>query len=61
MLRGNKETVTVQVFKMAELSDSCSAKTLLAPCTRKKRLQRKMTKYYFWIGAQENIGMLSNS
>ena len=33
--------------------------TLLAPCTRKKRLQRKMTKDYCWIGVQENIGMFS--
>ena len=35
-------------------------KTLLAPCTRKKRLQRKMTNHYHWIGIQENIGMFSN-
>ena len=27
----------------------------------KKRLQRKMTKDYYWIGVQENIGMLSKS
>ena len=33
--------------------------TLLAPCTRKKKLQRKMTNDYYWIGAQENIGMFS--
>ena len=26
--------------------DRCSGKTLLAPCTRKKRLQRKITKHY---------------
>ena len=32
---------------------------LLAPCTRKKRLQKKMTKDYYWIGVQENIGMIS--
>ena len=41
--------------------DGCSGETLLAPCTRKKRLQRKMTKYYHWIGVQENIGMFSKS
>ena len=32
---------------------------LLAPCARKKTLQRKMTKDYYWIGVQDNIGMLS--
>ena len=30
-------------------------------CTRKKRLQRKMTKDYYWIDVQENIGMFSKS
>ena len=49
------------MFKMAERSDGCSGETLLAPCTRKKRLQRKMTKDYCWIGVQENIDMLSKS
>ena len=34
---------------MAERSDGCSRETLVAPCTRKKRLQRKMTKDYNWI------------
>ena len=42
-------TVEVQVFKMAESLDGCSGKILLAPCTRKKRLQRKMTKDHCWI------------
>ena len=46
------------MFKMAERSDSCSGETLLAPCTRKKRLQGKMTEDNYWIGVQENIGML---
>ena len=41
--------------------DRCSGETLLAPCTRKKRLQRKITKHYHWIGVQENIGMFSKS
>ena len=46
---------------MAERSDGCSGETLLALCTRKERLQRKMTKDYHWIGIQENIGMFSKS
>ena len=41
--------------------DRCSGETLLAPCTRKKRLQRKIAKHYYWIGVQENIGMFSKS
>ena len=41
--------------------DRCSGETLLAPCTRKKRLLRKITKHYHWIGVQENIGMFSKS
>ena len=41
--------------------DGCSGETLLAPCTRKKRLQRKMTKHYHWTGVQENTGMFSKS
>ena len=44
---------------MAEGSDGCSGETLLAPCTRKKSLLRKMTKDNYWIGVQENIGMFS--
>ena len=46
---------------MAERSDGCSDETLLAPCRRKKRLQRKMAIDYYWIGVQENIGMFSKS
>ena len=45
---------------MAERSDGCSGETLLAPCTRQKKLQRKITKDCYWIGVQENIGMFSN-
>ena len=41
--------------------DGCSGETLLAPCTMKKRLQRKMTKDYYWIGVQENIGTFIKS
>ena len=41
--------------------DRCSGETLLAPCTRKKRLQRKITKHCHWIDVQENIGMFSKS
>ena len=46
---------------MAERSDGCSGETFLAPCIRKKRLQRKMTNDYYWIGVQENVGMFSKS
>ena len=46
---------------MAERSDGCSVEKLMAPCTRKKRLQRKMTKDYYWISVQENISMFSKS
>ena len=46
---------------MAERSGGCSGETLLAPCTRKKRLQRKMAKDYYWTGVQENIGMFRKS
>ena len=35
--------------------------TLLALCTKKKRLQRKVTKYYHWISVQENISIFSKS
>ena len=49
------------MFKMAERLDRCNGEILLAPCTRKKRLQRKMTKENYWIGVQENIGMFSKS
>ena len=49
------------MFKMAKRSDGYSGETLLVPFTRKKRLQRKMTKDYYWIGVQENIGMFSKS
>ena len=41
--------------------DRCSGETLLVPCTRKKKLQRKITEHYHWIGVQENIGMFSKS
>ena len=40
---------------------ACSGESLLAPSTRKKRLQRKMTKDYYCIDIQENIGMFSKS
>ena len=44
-----------------ERLDACSGDTLVAACTRKKSLQTKMTKGYYWIGVQENIGMFSKS
>ena len=50
-----------KMFKMAKRSDVCSGETLLVPCTREKRLQRKLTEDYYWIGLQENIGMFSKS
>ena len=59
--RHNTTTVVVQDVQMAERSDGCSGETLLAPCTRKKRMQRKMTKDYYWAGVQENVGMSSKS
>ena len=46
---------------MTERLDCCSDETLVALCTRKKRLQRKMTKDYCWIGVQKDFGMLSKS
>ena len=50
-----------EFFKLAKSLDGCSGETLLALCKRKKRLQRKMTRDYYWIGAQENTGMFSKS
>ena len=61
MPRHNTTTVVVQDVQMTERSDGCSGDTLLAPCTREKRQQRKMTKDYYWIGVQENIDMFSKS
>ena len=49
------------MFKMAERSEGCSGETFLAPCTRKKGLQRKMTEDDYWIDVQEHIGMFSKS
>ena len=60
MPRQNPTTLVVQdvqSVKMAQRSDGCSGKTLLAPCIRKKRLQRKMTEDYYWVGVQENIDL----
>ena len=59
MPRYNTTTVVVQDVQMAEQSDGCSGETSLATCTRKNRLQRKMTTDYYWIDVQENIGMFS--
>ena len=61
MPRYNTTIVVVQDVQMAERSDGCSGETLLAPCTRKKRLQTKINEDYYWIGVQENIGMFSRS
>ena len=57
----NTMTVVVEVSEMAERSDDCNGETLLAPCARKKRPQRKITNYCYWIGAEETIGMLHKS
>ena len=49
LFAASKCHVTIQrqwqfnMFKMSERSDGSSGETLLAPCTRKKKLQRKMT------------------
>ena len=45
---------------MAERTADRSCETVLVPCAR-KIVQRKMAKDYHWAGAQENIGMLSES
>ena len=44
-------------FKIVERLSRCSGETLLALCDGKKRLQRKMTKDYYWVSAKGNIGM----
>ena len=46
---------------MAQRSDSCSGETLMASSAMKKRLQRKTTKNYYWIGAKQNIVMFGES
>ena len=61
MPRHNTTTVVVQHVHNGRRSDGCSGEILLDSCTRKKRLQRKMTEDYYWIGVQENIGMSSKS
>ena len=60
-VRHNTTTAAVQDVQNGRRIDGCSGDTLLAPYTRKKRLQRKMTKDNYWIGVQENIGMFSKS
>ena len=67
LFAASKCHVTIQrhwqfkMFKMAEGSDGCSGETLLAPCTRKKRLQRKMAKDNYWIAVKQNIDMFGKS
>ena len=34
-------------FRMAQRSDGCSGETLVGPCAKRKRLQRKLTKDYY--------------
>ena len=52
---------SAQFLKMVEQSDGYSGETLLSRCARKKKLQRKMTKDNYWIGAEENVSMFSKS
>ena len=61
MPRHSTTTVVVQDVKMDERSDGCSGETLLARFTKKKRLQRKITKRCYWVRVQENIGTFSKS
>ena len=56
---GNTMTVIVQRWQMAERSDGYSDEPLLVPCARKKKLQGKMVEDYYWMGAEENIGLFS--
>ena len=58
MAHHNTMTVAVQNVQNGQL-DGCIGETLLAPCKRKKRLQRKMTEDNYWIGVQKNISMFS--
>ena len=46
---------------MVEGLDGYSGETFLAPSATKKRLHRKVTEGFYWVGAQENTGMLSKS
>ena len=56
----NKNNLAVRDVQNGRIGwDRCSGETLMAPRTRKKRLQRKITEHYYWIGVQENIGMFS--
>ena len=42
-----KDSGSSSCSKWPKRLDGCNDETLLAPCTRKKRLQRKMTKDYY--------------
>ena len=57
----NTLTVVVQVFQNGRISNGCSDEKLPAPCASRKRLLRKTTTDYYYIGAQENIFMFSKS
>ena len=61
MPRHNTTTVVVQDVRNDRTIGWLQWRNIAGPCTRKKRLQRKMTKDYYWIGVQENIGMFSKS
>ena len=57
----NDSGSSFKMFKMAERSDDCSGEQCSLIIQGKKRLQIKITKDYYWIGVQENIGMFSKS
>ena len=61
MPRDNTMTVVIKDVQNDRTIGCCTGETLLAPCTRKKRLQSKMTKDCYWIGVQENFGMFNKS
>ena len=61
MPRHNTTIVVVQGVQNGLTIGWLRGETLLAPCTREKRLQIKITKDCYWIGVQENIGLFSKS
>ena len=60
MSRGNTTTVVVHVFQNGRMI-AVTGEILPAPCSRKMRLQRKITEDSYWTGAEENVGMFSKS
>ena len=60
-LQYNDSSSSFSFLKWSNNLDGYKGEKLLAPCSRKKRLQRKMTKDHYWIGAEENIGIFRKS